>query len=141
MPLKISHSLQSWFLKLTLPICFKDHFQQKGTAVASRTIIEVTDDLDGSKADETLHFSLEGTEFEIDLSKVHADGLRAALDPYMRAGRKTGGRRDGRRRSQGVSADKDQIKAIRDWAKGQGLKVSDRGRVSADVREAYDKAH
>jgi len=101
--------------------------------VASRTFIEVTDDLDGSKADETLHFSLEGAEFEIDLSKVHADGLRAALDPYMRAGRKTGGRRDGRRRSQGASVDKDQIKAMRDWAKSQGLKVSDRGRVSADV--------
>jgi Lsr2 len=108
--------------------------------VASRTIIEVTDDLDGSsKADETLHFSLEGAEFEIDLSKVHADRLRAALDPYMRAGRKTGGKRDGhRRRSAGT--DKDQIKAMRDWAKKQGMKVSDRGRVSAEIQEAYNKA-
>jgi hypothetical protein len=72
-----------------------------------------------------------------DLSKVHADGLRAALDPYMRAGRKTGGRR----RSHAAATDGDQIKDIRDWAKKQGLKVSDRGRVSADVREAYTKAH
>jgi hypothetical protein len=105
--------------------------------VASRTIVEVTDDLDGSKADQTLHFSLEGAEFEIDLSKVHADELRAALDPYMRAGRKTGGKR----RSRAAATDGVQISAIRDWAKKQGLKVSDRGRVSTDVREAYAKAH
>jgi hypothetical protein len=110
---------------------------QKGTTVASKTIIEVTDDLDGSKADETLHFAFEGAEFEIDLSKVHADGMRAALDPYMSAGRKTGGRR----RNRAAATDGDQIKDIRDWAKKQGLKVSDRGRVSADVREAYAKAH
>ena len=115
----------------------RNHFQRKDTTVASRTIIEVTDDLDGSKADETLHFALEGAEFEIDLSKVHADGLRAALEPYMTAGRKTGGRR----RSKAAAKDGDQIKDIRDWANKQGLKVSDRGRVSADVREAYAKAH
>jgi len=109
--------------------------------VASRVVTLITDDLDGSEAAETIAFSLEGSSYDIDLSNAHADELRSVLEPYIKAGRKTGGRTDGRRRSQGASADKDQIKAIRDWAKSQGLKVSDRGRVSADVREAYDKAH
>jgi hypothetical protein len=59
----------------------------------------------------------------------------------MSAGRKTGGKRDGRRRSQGAGAEKDQIKAIRDWARSKGLTVSERGRISAEVQEAYNKAH
>jgi hypothetical protein len=109
--------------------------------VASRVVTLITDDLDGSEAAGTIAFSLEGASFEIDLSNAHAEELRSVLEPYMKAGRKTGGRKDGRRRSQGASADKEQIKAMRDWGKSQGLKVSDRGRVSADVREAYDKAH
>ena len=107
--------------------------------MASRTIVEVTDDLDGSKADETIRFTLDGAEFEIDLSKAHAEELRRALDPYMKAGRKTGGR-DGRRRGSAATG-KDQIKAMRHWAKGKGLRVSDRGRISADVQKAYNQAH
>ena len=111
------------------------------TMVASRVVTLITDDLDGSDSAGTIAFSLEGASYEIDLNSAHAEELRNVLEPYMKAGRKTGSSRDGRRRSQGASAAKDQIKAIRDWAKKQGLKVSDRGRVSADVREAYDKAH
>ena len=109
--------------------------------MASRVVTLITDDLDGSEAAGTIAFSLEGASYEIDLSNANAEELRSVLEPYMKAGRKTGGRKDGRRRSQGASTDKDQIKAMRDWAKQQGLKVSDRGRVSADVRDAYDKAH
>jgi hypothetical protein len=112
--------------------------------VASRTIVEVTDDLDGSKADETIQFTIDGTSFEIDLSTAHAKALRNALEPYMKAGRKTGGRRDGRRdgrRAGSVTRDHDQIAAIREWAKTHGLKVSDRGRISAEVQEAYNAAH
>jgi len=107
--------------------------------VASRVITLITDDLDGTEAQETVTFALDGTEFEIDLSDAHANELRVALEPYMNAGRKTGSKK-GRRRSS-ASADGDQIKAMRSWAKAHNLKVSDRGRVSAEVREAYDKAH
>jgi hypothetical protein len=105
--------------------------------VASRTIVEVTDDLDGSKADETIQFTIDGTSFEIDLSTAHAKELRGALDPYVKAGRKTGGRR----RSGSARRDGDQIAAIREWAKTHGLKVSDRGRISAEVQDAYNAAH
>jgi hypothetical protein len=109
--------------------------------VASRVVTLITDDLDGSEAAGTIAFSLEGASYEIDLSSAHAEELRRVLEPYTKAGRKTSGKRDGRRRSQGASADKEQIKAMRDWAKKHGLKVSDRGRVSAEVQQAYDKAH
>jgi nucleoid-associated protein Lsr2 len=116
------------------------HIHTGRATVASRTIVEVTDDLDGSKADETIQFTIDGTSFEIDLSTAHAKDLRNALEPYMKAGRKTGGRRDGRRAGS-VTRDHDQIAAIRDWAKTHGLKVSDRGRISAEVQEAYNAAH
>lgn len=107
--------------------------------MASRVVTLKTDDLDGGEADETVHFSLDGAEFEIDLSKGHAEELRKAFEPYLKVARKTGGRRA--RRSNGKGGLKEDLKAIRDWAKGQGMKVSERGRVSAEVREAYDKAH
>lgn len=54
--------------------------------------ITVVDDLNGSKADETVHFSLDGIRFEIDLSSSNAAELRAALEPWISAGRRTGGR-------------------------------------------------
>jgi hypothetical protein len=107
--------------------------------VASKVITLLTDDLDGSEAEETISFSLEGYSYEIDLSKAHAQDLREALEPYVKAGRRTG--RDGRRRGRGAAMDGDQTKAIRDWAKSQKMQVSDRGRVSAEIHEAYSKAH
>jgi nucleoid-associated protein Lsr2 len=123
-------------------LCFKRYIPiQKGNTVVSRTIIEVTDDLDGSKADETIQFTIDGTSFEVDLSTAHAKELRNALDPYMKAGRKTHGRRDSRRRAGSAMRDHDQTAAIRDWAKTHGLNVSDRGRISAEVQDAYNAAH
>jgi hypothetical protein len=107
--------------------------------VASRVITLITDDLDGTEAQETVTFALDGTEFEVDLNDAHAKELRVALEPYMKAGRKTGSK--GRRRRSSASTDGDQIKAMRSWAKAHNLKVSDRGRVSAEIREAYSKAH
>jgi Lsr2 len=112
---------------------------EKGSSAASKVVTLLTDDLDGSEAEETISFSLEGFSYEIDLSKAHAEDLRDALDPYVKAGRRTG--RDGRRRGRGSATDGDQTKAIRDWAKSQKMEVSDRGRVSAEIREAYSKAH
>jgi hypothetical protein len=108
--------------------------------VASRVVTLITDDLDNSQADETVQFALDGTEFEIDLSETHAKELRITLEPYMKAGRKTGGRRS-RRSRDGRTGGKEDLAGIRKWAKDQAMKVSERGRVSAEVRQAYDKAH
>ena len=111
----------------------------EGATMASKTIVEVIDDLDGSKAEETVRFALDGTEYEIDLSGAHSKKLRDALQPYLKAGRRIGGKRSGRRSSAATYGK--QSKAIRDWAKQHGMQVSDRGRVSAEVQKAYNKAH
>ena len=105
--------------------------------MASKTIVEVIDDLDGSKAEETVRFALDGTEYEIDLSGAHSKKLRNALEPFIQAGRRVGGKRSGR---SGAATDGKQSKAIRDWAKQHGMQVSDRGRVSAEVQKAYNEA-
>jgi Lsr2 len=115
--------------------------------MAKKTIVELTDDLDGSPADETLRFALDGSEFEIDLSKAHAKELRNALQPFAKAARSLNGKRGGRRRggsgSSGsrASRDREQLQGIRDWAKREGYKVAQRGRISAEIERAYNEAH
>jgi hypothetical protein len=113
--------------------------------VAQKVTVSLIDDLDGDKADETVEFGLDGKSYEIDLSTGNADKLRDALASYVAAARRPGGRR----RSGGASAaaatatarrpsvDREQNQAIRDWARKRGMKVSDRGRIPADVLEAY----
>jgi hypothetical protein len=91
------------------------------------------------RATETVRFGLDGRDFEIDLSKSHAKQLRGSLEWYVQKGRKTGGRRGSRRNSR--AADKSGLRSMRAWAKARGMKVSERGRVSAEVQEAYRKAH
>ena len=104
------------------------------------------DDLDGGKADETVQFGLDGVEYEIDLSTENYEKLRDALAPWVGVARRTGGRR---KRTVGSAAAPRAAAAdgasntsdIRAWAQENGFEVSSRGRVSAEVREAYDKAH
>ncbi|MFV0407720.1 MAG: Lsr2 family protein [Propioniciclava sp.] len=112
--------------------------------MAQRVQISLTDDLlnDETLADETLVFAIDGTSYEIDLSSENAATLRDRLAPYVAAGRKVtavrrgGGRKGSARANNGVSANE-----IRDWARRQGLQVSDRGRVRDEVKEAYAAAH
>ncbi len=110
--------------------------------MAKKTIVELTDDLDGSPGDETLRFALDGREFEIDLTKAHAKELRDALQPYAKAARSMNGKAAGRRSRGGLSGSRDrgQVQAIRIWAKEHGLRVNERGRVPADVVKAYNEA-
>jgi hypothetical protein len=104
-----------------------------------RVVIELVDDYDGSQADETVSFALDGTSYEMDLSSKNAKALRQALAPYQERGRRTGGRQRGGRRakSNGQASAAD----IREWAEANGYEVSGRGRVSATIREAYAAAH
>jgi hypothetical protein len=92
------------------------------------------DDLDGSKADGTIRFSLDGTEYEIDLNAEHTQQLREALAPYVGAGRRVSGsaRRPARsgRRPQPSGPNTTEV---REWAKAQGIDVKDRGRVPAEL--------
>jgi hypothetical protein len=105
--------------------------------MAQRVQIILEDDYDGGTADETVTFALDGAEYEIDLSSQNATGLRDALAPWVSHARKIGGRRKRTSKAAGNTSTSD----IRAWAQSHGHDVSSRGRVSADVREAYEKAH
>ena len=112
--------------------------------MAQKVVVSLVDDLDGGKADETVEFSLDGKNYEIDLSDDHAAALRDALASYVAAARRPSGTRRGRARAAAVGAstgEREKNQAIRDWARAQGMKVSDRGRIPSDVIEAYDKAN
>jgi hypothetical protein len=109
--------------------------------MATRTITTLTDDIDGSDADETLTFAFKGSQYEIDLSKKNVDKMVKALEPYTSAGRRTGGRRSGSGRTTAAGADQAQLAKIREWARANGHQVSERGRISAAVQEAYHRAN
>jgi hypothetical protein len=102
--------------------------------VAARTITTLTDDIDGSDADETITFAFKGMTYEIDRSKKNLDKMVKALQPYTTAARTTGGRRSGTGRTTRRGADKDQLAKIRDWARAYGHQVSDGGRISTAVK-------
>lgn len=108
--------------------------------MAQRVSIELVDDIDGSPAAETVSFALDGVTYELDLSATHAASFREALGHYIGHARKVGGanRRGGTssRRSSGSG----EARVIREWARSNGYTVPDRGRVSADVKAAYDAA-
>lgn len=109
--------------------------------VAQKVQVLLVDDLEGGEADETVTFALDGKSYEIDLSTSNADQLRTVLEPYVKGGRRTGGRATrGKGRSSGGASSQDTAK-IRAWAKEQGYEVNDRGRVPANIREAYEKAN
>ena len=105
--------------------------------MAQRTQVRYVDDIDGSEADGTVRFGLGGADYEIDLSKQHADQLAAAIGPYVQAARKVSSRRPVR----GARPARHDQSAVRAWAREQGLPVSDRGRIPADVLAQYESAH
>jgi hypothetical protein len=115
--------------------------------MAQKVETRFIDDLDGSEASGTVEFGLEGRSYEIDLSDDNAKKLREALAPFVDAGRKPGGRSSrrgrGRAQSQPAAAEKprgssrEETAAIREWARANGHQVSDRGRISKSVMEAY----
>jgi hypothetical protein len=108
--------------------------------MAKRTIttIELTDDVDGGKAERTIAFGFDGANYEIDLSKKNATAFEKVLRPYVDAARKVG--RSNTRRGRRASAPVRDLSEVREWARANGHAVSDRGRVPAAVLEAYDAA-
>lgn len=109
--------------------------------MAQRHIVQLIDDLDGSEAAETVSFALDGTSYEIDLSEQHAAALRDALALYVAHGRRGRSSAPGgsgrRRRNGGASSDREQTQAIREWARRNGHRVGAKGRIPADIVEAY----
>jgi hypothetical protein len=108
--------------------------------VAQKVQVLLIDDLDGSAADGTVRFGLDGAEYEIDLTAEHARALRDALSRYVQAARRAGGgarrpARGGRRAAGGVESTE-----VREWAKAQGIEVKDRGRVPAELVARFKAA-
>jgi Lsr2 len=97
------------------------------------------DDLDGGAADGTVRFSLDGAEYEIDLSGEHSDELRSALGKYIQHSRKVGGAARRSPRGRGGAPAVDTVK-VREWARENGFEIKDRGRVPADLVAKYQAA-
>lgn len=116
--------------------------QEKGKRVAQIKEVRLVDDLDGSAADETVSFSIDGASYEIDLSAGNADKLREALAEYVGSARRAGGRRRSgtasRRPSRSAGSETAEIRA---WARDNGHAVSERGRIPRHIVEAYEAAH
>lgn len=103
------------------------------------------DDLDGSPAVETVRFGYAGREYEIDLNEKHAQELDELLAPYVEVSRRVDEAPPTRQRRARKTEEKhrgpEELRAIREWARAQGMKVSDRGRIAADIVAKYDDAH
>jgi hypothetical protein len=112
--------------------------------MAQKHIVQLIDDLDEGPADETVSFALDGTNYEIDLSEKNAAKMRDVLADYVANGRRTSrsaGRPAGSgRRSRGGGSDREQTQAIREWARNNGHKIGDKGRIPAVVLDAYNSA-
>lgn len=107
-------------------------------AKKTETIVTLTDDLDGSKAERTVSFSVDGSNYELELSKKNITAFEKAVQPYITAARKV---RSAPSRSRGGAAagrSRSHLPEIRAWAKENGIDVSERGRIAQSVQEAYD---
>jgi hypothetical protein len=111
--------------------------------MAQRVEVILVDDKDGGSATETVTFALDGVSYEIDLSEKNAKSLRDDFGKWTGFARRSGssstGRRGAGRRS--ASSRRTDLAAVREWARANGHTVSDRGRISAEIQAAYDKAH
>jgi hypothetical protein len=119
------------------------------TRMAQKVLVQFVDDLDGIPGEDvsTVSFALDGVSYEIDLREENAVRLRDSLADYVDSARRVGGRV--KRGTAPASApvrpadtrSKEQTKAIREWAKSNGFELADRGRIPANVIDAFEEAH
>lgn len=112
--------------------------------MAKQTIVQLIDDIDGGPADETVQFSIDGNGYEIDLNARNAAKLRDAIAPFVGGARRatrSGTSSYSAPRRRPVRGDREQTQAIREWARSNGHKVGEKGRIPATVLEAYHAAN
>ncbi|EME65631.1 LSR2 protein [Rhodococcus ruber BKS 20-38] len=118
--------------------------------MAKKVTVTLIDDVDGeTAADESVEFGLDGVTYEIDLSEENAAKLREELEFWVTHARKVGGRKRAKvvpsapaaRKSARGGSDRERTAEIREWARNNDVPVSARGRISAEIIEAYNKAH
>jgi hypothetical protein len=105
-------------------------------------VTRLLDDLDGGIAHETVKFALDGHSYEIDLSSKNAKKLRSDLAVFVDYGSRVYSRAGGQggRAGHAGASDKDQNRAIREWALSKSFEVAERGRIKQDVVEAFHRA-
>lgn len=112
--------------------------------MAQRVVTILSSDISGKEIEagkgETVSFSLDGVNYEIDLTTKEADELRAALKTYVDAGRRKTARIPARRVG-GSGRSPEELAHVRAWAKENGHEVSERGRIKKDVLDAFDAAN
>ncbi|MGM9472741.1 histone-like nucleoid-structuring protein Lsr2 [Pseudarthrobacter sp. YS3] len=108
--------------------------------MAQKVNIVLVDDLDGGSADENVRFGLDGVSYEIDLSSANAAELRTSLQRFIAAARKTSAGRVARTKTAITGRGNDSAQ-IRQWARENGYTVNSRGRIQAEIQEAYQKAN
>lgn len=109
--------------------------------MAQKVQVLLVDDLDGGQADETVTFGLDGVSYEIDLTTDNAKALRESLSRFIDNARRSAGARGVQRgkargRANGAAGN---TAEIREWAKANGHKVSERGRIPQSVVEAFEQ--
>jgi hypothetical protein len=118
--------------------------------MTKKVTIEILDDTDGSPAEQTIPFGLDGVSYEIDLSSLNAEALRTALAPFVSTARRTGGRRirvaigqatDNAKEASQPTAEYAAAHDIRSWAQRNGYVVAEQGRISKKIAEAYRESH
>jgi hypothetical protein len=118
---------------------------RRENAMAQKVKIILVDDLDGGSADETVRFGIDGASYEIDLSNENASKLRDSLKEYVSAARKSSSRGQQQPRARatagGGSSRNSESAKIRQWARDNGYSVNSRGRIQAEIQEAYRKAN
>jgi Lsr2 len=116
--------------------------KEENFTMAKKVQVLLVDDYDGTDAEETVSFALDGVSYEIDLSAENAEALRESLAEWVGHARRVGGRTASRARvAARPRAAKTDLGEVRVWARDNGYQVSDRGRISAEVMAAYEAAH
>ncbi|WP_017537847.1 histone-like nucleoid-structuring protein Lsr2 [Nocardiopsis halophila] len=110
--------------------------------MAQKVKVELVDDLDGTEADETIQFGIDGKNFEIDLNAENADKLREGMKEFVSAARKAQSKpaRGSSRQAKRKGPDRERSAEIRAWAKEQGKEVNERGRIPAGIVAEYEAA-
>src|SRR4051794_30215980 len=115
----------------------------EGISMAQRTQVVLIDDLDGTEIEEggqSLSFSFNGTDYSIDLSEANAEKFEQVLTPYIDSAQRVGGRRSSRSSAAPKNTSAVDSKAVRAWAASNGIELSSRGRIPADVVAKYEAA-
>lgn len=104
----------------------------------------LVDDIDGSMQDvSTVHFSIEGRGYVIDLTESNLTRLRAAVEEFVSHARRDETPKAAPSRPPGGAsprADKGLSRAVRNWAKTEGIPLKPKGRVPDEMIKQYRQA-